>query len=605
MDHLNKIGDDLAVLSQSTEDEFLYIGEKLQGFFLSSKEISRLSSSVASLMSGGEIRGAIDGFQSIFERIEKLESESAQSTVTLKKVLGILEHMHEHLAGFRQTSRVLRVLCVCTRIESARLGQRDIGFSSLAGDVDKLAGEIETKCTHLLEQSISLSELIRQTLSKVLIIEAKQQGQARTILDNTMSSLMALTEKHSASSTCVTQIAARYDAISRSIGEIVASIQFQDITRQRFEHAKHAFDRLVSDKNEPTDSEASGRSGDEQWQRLRMAGDICELQLAHFRHARVELVSAVRNIIQNLNAISSNVTEIGEETQNIVGAADEVGRSFLSEVETGFSSITSALSGYSDSSSELAVAMSSVGSTLNDMAIYATDIEGIGTKIKLIALNAIVKSCHIGEEGAALGVLAEGIHRLSVETCHRTATVCESFKAIITAAEALTIGIDSRNGGRAAEVGQLSNILEALLSTLQNVNMSIVSWLARMDEEGKTLSASIEETASSIAVHEQVDDVISAAIIQMNGVVALSRSLIPIWSQEDREDHLKALEASYTMQGERDIHRSIVSNAASPEPLISTTIVAFSAENSALEAPDVDKSKADGEEDLGDNVELF
>jgi len=605
---LSRAGGDLAVLNQSTEAEFLSIGEKMQGFYVSAKEISKISSSVASLMCGEDIRGAITGFQSIFERIKKLESESAQSAETLKQVLAILDHMYEHLAGFQQTSRVLRVLCVCTRIESARLGQRDIGFSTLAGDVDKLAGEIETKCTHLLEHSISLSGLIRQTLSKVLIIEEKQHGQARVILDSTMSSLMALTEKHSASAKGVKQIAARYEAISRSIGEIVASLQFHDITRQRLEHAKSAFDRLIGEKMEANGAEASGKPADVEWRHLRMAGDICELQLAQFRHSREELVSAVKNIIRNLHGIASNVAEICEETQNMVGTADEFGRSFLSEVETGFSSITSALSGYSDSSGELASAMGSVGSTLNDMSIYATDIEGIGTKIKLIALNAIVKSCHIGEEGAALGVLAEAIHRLSIETCHRTATVCESFKSIIAAAEALTVGIDTQNGGKAAEVSRLSEMLGTLLNSLQGVNMNIVSLLTRMDEEGRALSGNIEQTVEAIDVHEQVDEVISGVIAQMDEVVGFSRSLIPISSQLDREDHLRALEASYTMQGERDIHQSIVATPISPRTIetADTAMMVAPDEIGALEAPKPE-AKADGEdeEDLGDNVELF
>lgn len=607
---LDRVGEDLDVLSQSTETEFLSIGEKLQGFYVSAREISKISSSVAGLMSGEDIRGVIVGFRDIFERIEKLEGESRQSAGTLKQVLGILDHMYEHLTGFQQTARVLRVLCVCTRIESARLGQRDIGFSILAGDVDKLAGEIESKCSHLMEHSVSLSELIRRTLSKVLVIEAKQQGQARVILDSTMSSLTSLTEKHGASSGGVKQISARYEAISRSIGEIVASLQFHDITRQRIEHAKKAVDVLIHEKKQ-LEANGSRRPADEGLQHLRMAGDICELQVAQFRDARDELTSAVNNIIGNLHRIASNVTDIAEETQKMAGAADELGRSFLSEVEAGVSSLTSALSGYSQSSGELASAMGSLGSNLSDMSVYATDIEGIGTKIKLIALNAIVKSCHIGEEGAALGVLAEGIHNLSVETCHRTATVCESFKSIMTAAEALNIGVDTERGGKAVEVNQLAEMLEASLNTLQSVNTNIVSLLTRMDVEGRTLSDNIERTIAGIGVHRHVEDVIGEVVAQLNEVVSLSRSLIPISSQLDREDHLRAMEASYTMQGERKVHQSVVTVIAPPEEIEmkKTTTLPFR-ESEALDAPKPEgKTEGEGkdkdDEDLGDNVELF
>lgn len=602
---LEKVGTDLKELNESTEAGFLAIGDKLQGFYSSAGEISRMSSSVAGLMAGEEIGGAIDGLQAIFERIEKLESGSEASAEKLKQVLGILDEMHEHLAGFEQTARVLRVLCVCTRIESARLGDRDIGFSTLAGDVDKLVEEIESKCTHLMEHSGNLSDLIRRTLANVLIIEAKQQGRARIIRESTLSNLVSLTDRHGSSSTGMQEISTRYKAISRSIGEIVSSLQFHDITRQRMEHAGSAIEALMKEES-PTSGSTRRPAGS--LHHLRRAGDMCELQAAQFRHARDELVSAVLNIISNLQGIASNVAQIAEETQKMVGAADELGRSFLSELENGFSSINRALCGYSESSNELSSAMGSVGSTLSDMSVYAADIESIGTKIKLIALNAIVKSCHIGDEGAALGVLAEAIHRLSVETCHRTATVCESFKSIIAAAEALTVGIGTQDGGRIEEVDSLSETLKNLLDRLRNLNGSIVSLLTRMDEEGRALSGNIEQTVSSIDVHERVDQVLSGVVAQLEEVVALSHSLAPASDDSDREDQLKELEASYTMEGEREVHKAMVSSAQSGKRAEGIVDISVEAEPvKADEVVDICGSGSDsgGEEDLGDNVELF
>ena len=49
------LGTDLESLGKSTEGEFLSIGEKLQSFYQRAGNISKISSSVASLMSGEEL----------------------------------------------------------------------------------------------------------------------------------------------------------------------------------------------------------------------------------------------------------------------------------------------------------------------------------------------------------------------------------------------------------------------------------------------------------------------------------------------------------------------------------------------------------------------
>jgi hypothetical protein len=92
----------------------------------------------------------------------------------------------------------------------------------------------------------------------------------------------------------------------------------------------------------------------------------------------------------------------------------------------------------------------------------------------------------------------------------------------------------------------------------------------------------------------------------MEEIVAFLRSKGAAGGQAaDSAEHMKALEAAYTMQGEREVHLSSLELKTSPaekpyghpvNPL--TTIVA---EN---EKPDSESDEGD-EEGLGDNVELF
>ena len=626
------LGRDLENLGKSTEAEFLAIGEELAAFHRHSAEISKISTSVAQRMSGEEIATVIHGFGDVVARIQQLQGESRQNAATLGEVLQTLARLNHQLSSFRETVRTLRVLCVSTRIESARFGQRDIGFNGLADEVEKLAVVIEEKTSHLLKRSESLSHVIGEVLVRVSELETTQHAQAEVILGKTMASLEALSTKHASSATGVHGISSRYEAISRNIGQIVSSMQIHDITRQRIEHATEALDGIAAQKQNlltvspeaATDEQTikSGATGGRGgfwrgWPRRRShvcgdgsdlptAGDICGIQAAQLRHARDLLVAEVESIIENLAQVAGHVAEMSQEMDKMVGTEKAAGQSFLSEIETGFSTVMSALSAYGVANRELSSVMNSVGGTLQDMSAYSGDIEGIGAQIRLIALNAIVKASHMGLEGASLAVLAEAIHNLSVETCERTGTVGETLRLVLSASESLCADIVGDGDGSATEVARLSETLRALLDSLHGVNQDVGVQLTRINEDGRSLSEGIQKTISGVDVHRRVEEVLSEVIAELEEIVGLSSLRRSAEVEAQSTERVKALEAAYTMQGERHVHQSVISARSSTggktaPPLLDRSIP----EGTEVTGKADGKANDDPEGDLGDNVELF
>jgi methyl-accepting chemotaxis protein len=631
-DALGVLGSDLESLGKSTEGEFLSIGEKLQSFYQRAGEISKTSSSVANLMSGEELGTVIEGFRNVIDTMKRLEGESRQNTETLRGVLENLAHLTHRVDDFHKTIRRLRVLCVSTRIESSRLGDQDTGFEALADEVGKLSLEIENRCFQLLASSESLSRLIGQTLSKVLGLETTQENQAGIVLDKTMSSLESLLEKHGLSATGAGQISTRYEAVSQRMGEIVFSMQFHDITRQRIEHAQQALaglgphERSAGNGGQQKDGSGAEAEGESEtgkgrgflfgWNRrqmrskgpgenLRLVGDVSDLQIAQLHYARDELVSAVNNILHNLSALADLVAEMAQETSKMTGVADETGHSFLSGVEAGFSSVTSALKTYGEADHELYLAMSSVGGMLGEMSAHTGNIEAIGEKIKLIALNAIIKVCHIGEEGASLGVLAEAIHQLSVETRRRTENASEALRSITSASESVCAAVKADGTDKGGELELVGEALRTQLQTLQNVNQGIVSLLTRMNLDGRNLSEDIRKTIDEVGVHRRVDLVISHVVSCLEEIAASTRSKGPADDLPDSAERVEALKAAYTMLGEREVHHSLFelkpNPAGKPHGGAVNPMKAAGMENEKTDR----ESGKENEDDLGDNVELF
>ena len=602
-DDLRALGRDLESLGKSTEGEFLAIGEKLQVFYQRAEEISKIASSVAGLMSGEELGAVIEGFRNVIEKMKGLEGESRRNTGTLREVLENLAYLNHEVEGFHKTILNLRVLCVSTRIESARLEDGDSGFDALADEVGKLSLEIANLCFQLLASSESLSRLIGQTLSKVLDLEATQQTQAGIVRDKTMSSLESIVEKHGLSAGAAGEVSTRYEAISQRIGEIVSSMQFHDITRQRIEHAQQALAGFG-----PHERSAGQQRGFRfGWNSRRMrregreedllpAADVCGLQIAQLHHAREELVLAVNNILDNLSAIADLVAEMARETSKMAGAADETGHSFLTGVEAGFSSVTSNLNTYGETGHELSLAMGSVGGMLEEMSAHAGNMEAIGEKIKMIALNATVKACRIGDEGATLAVLAEAIHQLSVETRRRTENASEALHSITLASQSLCSAVNADGTDKGGELASVGGELRTQLQILQNVNQGIVSLLTHMNLDGCSLCEDIRKTVGEVGVHRRVDRVIGNVVSDLEEIVDFLRSKGAAEGRADSAERMQILEAAYTMQGEREVHRQTKPHGVTVNPL-----TAIGEEN---EKPDGGPDKAD-EADLGDNVELF
>ena len=585
---LRKSVDQVEDLNRSTEGQFLMLGSKLQSFYQDVKAISKMTEAVADLMSGDRITSAIDGLSNVLARVEYLESESQRYAVMLKHILETLDKVSLSLADFQKFVQKLNVFCTTTRIESARLGDSNIGFDTLADDIKKLAGNIESKSCNILGRLDTLRSLIRQNLSNVLQAEARQRGQTRTILDRTRSSLTSLTEKRELSLSTARHITSCYTDLSRLIGEIVASMQFHDITRQQIEHVAQAL-RVLSEAA-PAACEPSNLS------------DVCEIQAIQLRHAAQKLTTAVHEILANLRAVAEKISDMTHESLEITAGSDGAGNSFLCSMEDQLSHISSTLYEYGEANHDVINAKNSIAGAIQDISTFVSEIERTGVAIKLIALNAIVKAAHIGEKGAALGVLADAIHHLSFDTDQQTRFIADTFKSITVSAEQLTTGADSEEGQFEETADRMAVNLKTYKSTLGEANENIVSQLAAMDKAEKDLLEDMEITTAGISVHDTVAGVSAHVASELESMVTEWRVLEPPLSgqgnEEKKAELLRALEASYTMNSERQVHQSVTISRA-PES------------SEGIEAPQLEGKGSDGagedkaEDEFGDNVELF
>lgn len=158
--------------------------------------------------------------------IATIMDEVERSTKAITGMIGEIEFIAD------QT----RLLALNAAIEAARAGEHGRGFAVVADEVTKLANrsgqaassintmvkDVQRSTTHAMQTVESLASV---DLSKTLSIKHRLDQMTRSLADRnkTLHSAVMNSKSHS-------------DELAKDVGQIIMSLQFQDITRQKLEH---------------------------------------------------------------------------------------------------------------------------------------------------------------------------------------------------------------------------------------------------------------------------------------------------------------------------------------------------------------------------------
>lgn len=584
----------LRELAGTTEDEFLQIGSQMQDFYHRSSEITSMANRLVETVAGESGRSVITRLRQMIRSMEEYlasaRDQSHENCTMLEQVMKLLEQVSEPLEGFQKMYKALRMLSISTKIESSRLGETGTGFLTLALDVEKLSHLVNEKSASILNHRQALLQMIGENLKAVRTSESSQEADLSGVLARTTQRLEELESVNNRCSTFGTTISEISVEVSNNISEVVASVQMHDMTRQQIEHIEDAL-KLLAGKLETAEGNSSS---DESFRRLVMeTGDICELQSAQLRHAANELCTAVESIISNLREIAGKQTMMASQTLETSGMTDPSGGSFVEHLNSGLAAVTSALTRCAQADRDMSATMKKVGDTMQEITGFVTDIEDIGSEIDLIALNSQIKAAHTGTEGAALGVLAEAIKRLSVDAVLQTEAVSRTLLQINGTTSRLFGETLEETEQLSTRVSVMEQELAVILEALGAMNADLVALLDELNGRVYALAGDIDQATAVLDVHERAGRMADEVEASLDTIVAQARAIAP--ASREFKENLRHMEERYTMQSERHIHEAIArkrSGAALGGP-------------TAAPSPGAASIPAERESEFGDNVDLF
>jgi hypothetical protein len=534
-----------------------------------------MASSVAGLVASEEVTEDMERLRTVLDLIDghfqASQARLQRNFAALGKIPVMVAAAHSPLSAYKKIIKHLHVLGVSTKIESARFADDSHSFDVLAEDVEKLSVVIGSRSDAILQGLASLNGAIEKALSGISAFRDVRQGGIWTMGDRLAAKLSALSEKRLSSAETARHLAARSEGVSGSISDVVSLLQVHDITRQQIEHVVETFDEIAGH------AQNNGTGDDILIDILR---DIGEVQIGQLAYARDEVVSAIRQVIEDLRRIADHVSAISRDAVMLVSAAGESGSSFLAELNESISDVMASFERDRLADRNLSEAMSSVTGTIGELSGFANDIEDIGWEIEIIALNARVKAAAAAGDGAALGVLAEAIKSLSDTARVQTLLIIDALKEIDDVAR--EFGAGDRGDGLTRNPEETTEDLEGVRDALGSSHESLLGLLSDLTQETRQLTGVIETIVDNITAHVRTDEVIGSVVNRMRKLTAESRTAAAGKEVNRSAGYLKDMASRYTMHQERHIHQSNIHSGAFPPVL-----------------------EKDAVEMLGDNVELF
>lgn len=556
-------------------NDYYSFGKLLQENYLISKKTVKCLINITGLISSDDLKSeldhlsqTIDNLRNIFNKLEKASSAKEESLQILNhNILTVISSLED----YNKIVKHLRALGISTKIENARLKVEGIGFSTIAENVEQLAEVINEKALQIRHNSKSLGSDVQKLLAKLNILSNEQKNESAVVIGKALKSLSTYQSSYDSSFNSAKLIHEVSSQISSDINNLITFVQKQDIIRQQLEHVKENVSRI---SRNPLKNKLRL---DEDIASIKELAVVCQLELAQLLHSKTEIEDTAESIEEHNCNIRHNANNIVEQSGSFILSGNAA--SSIQEVEENLSVISESLKKSYQTNESLTGSINSLADAIANLNKFVSEIEEIGAEIEMIALNARIKAAHIGDEGAALGVLSEAIQKLSLEAKELSLLVSAGLMKVLNKTEELSSSNRKEQQAILEEFRKVDESLKASLIKIQDSNSSLDAMKTELNISVMAMKHKLDEMKTGLSYKFDVLKEITFVQTILEEYAGFAKAAGLDITEEDKE-FLRNYSSSYTMDSERKIHTSLVS--------------------------DMQKDPLESEDDLlGDNIELF
>ena len=474
-----------------------------------------------------------------------------------------------------ETVAVFRTLCTLTRIETSRLGDDGSEFGDLAGEVKPLSERIHSTGQGILDAAVRLDENIQTALQKEADLSAKELRELDSLIAGVTGSLHAFEERLGRALQASEFQTAQHQAVCGAMQDLVGSIQFHDITHQQIEHVCQA---LLEARP------GAARAGQEVGPPDSGARAVLSLQVLQLASTEAAFARSFSRMERDLDGIAARVREMAQVSQGLMGTSGSEQDAFFLRMEGSMTGILRTFGACDGAEAAIRATAGGLEKTVAGMRYAIAEIRGIEIQIQRIAVNATIRSVHIGAPGDALNVIAGAMHQKVLESSQNTEQVAQTLDSMNEAVHQVSEVCGAPGSeGKPEDNGALDQMRESILE-LHSMSERSFSRIHQIAALSSQLGEDIQSLRSGLTAGPLFAEVVTGA---RTGLERPRRRWPAPATRPTPFPRSENLAKRYHPQSERQVHQA----AASGE------------RTGAAEAAD---SNSVGEGNIfGDNVELF
>ncbi len=585
---LNEVSGAIKNLLKNADAQFMSMCNDSQCLY---GEIEKLRATIT------DTAGIIDmsDDQSAFNVLGKNADDTLNAFMFVNKNIGIsvdaisslkneIEELLTQCDKFRDSSHYLKIVRTNISMESVRTEKSKAIFATLAEEIQNLSdhiNDISCNMTTDLElarvrQSSAESE-IRGGLENILELHKKADTEIRSATERARCLVEISNE-------WLQKVLDHFKVISKHVSDIVISMQFHDIVRQRLEHVTEAVDEI----SERISLSERGKKD------LAYAHLVTSLQVAQIDNVHSDIDRAYNNIRTAFSNIGDELVLLNRgpgDNEADLANRDNAFKNLIDELYK-FNSFV----GHATSlSSQTSQTIDMVHETTMKLTTYIRDIRKISRELSLKALNAIVLTERLGQDGKTLAVLTEEVYGRAGTSQELGQEVTEVLSKITELSDQMTV----KNSESDLEkyIGELTNNIDTIdvaYKKYEQASEKTKQEISRIDMEVDRVIKYSSFMEIILDVLEKQKDELYSCELELEKFCKYTDSQL--------EEEMQKIRDSYTMDSERQIHSKTLggnnSNSSSDE---FGSIDLFDDEEN-MESCVSQTSESD---DFGDNIELF
>ena len=310
-------------LHQCSADDFLGLNAKFKNFYKESKSVSADAANLLALFSHEQNEQLKEELTAGRTELQlSLDSMKEQQYETLRLVHDLQDAMSAYLYPLRHINNEFGILNmelialeVSFRTPLLQNNFDSAGFQQMIRDWEDFVYDItETK-----KLSQNFLQECEYSLHHIELIGGRGLRSLVTLTELTEQGLVLFDAKQKESNLNLPAIRAKSDSVAKSIADVITSLQYQDIIRQKMEHIQQAHIKLLDDLMQ-INLEASTNA----WtQVLVQVRDISTLQAAQLLATNKEYQAAIEAIALHFRTIAKEMTSVASICRSTMNDNDD------------------------------------------------------------------------------------------------------------------------------------------------------------------------------------------------------------------------------------------------------------------------------------------